>query len=159
MPLSRITLEATLNALTQHAAMAEPPWDTTEWTRRVKSALIQLGMQRHYTPYPPPADPQGSVGEWLYDVIWVRMDGQNHVMGAPLVAESEWGDPGEVWDDFQKLLVARAEVRVMIFDNHPGLLAELQAHIQHYAVSGDRYLLAQYLSLADGFRVVQVCRE
>lgn len=159
MPLSRNTLEATLNALAQRAAMEEPAWDRTEWTRQVKIALIRLGMRRHCTPYPPPADPQGSVGEWLYDVIWVRMDGQNRVMSAPLVAESEWGDPGEVWDDFQKLLVARAGVRVMVFDNHPGLLEELQAHIQRYAVGGDRYLLAQYISLENGFRIVEACRE
>ena len=34
---------------------------------------------------------------------------------APLVAECEWGNKGGIEDDFEKLLLARAGVRMMIF--------------------------------------------
>ena len=149
MPLSRNTLEATLNALAQQTAAEE--WGRREWTRQVKIALIQLGIERHYTPYP---NPQRCEGEWLYDVIWVRMNEQDRVMSTPLVAEIEWGDPGEVWDDFQKLLVARSGVRVMIFDDYADLLAELQAHVHQYKHGGDRYLLARYTA-QNNFHVIE----
>ena len=43
-------------------------------------------------------------------------DGIGLIRVVPLVAEVEWGNEGDVWDDFQKLLAARAEERVMIFD-------------------------------------------
>ena len=72
------------------------------------------------------------------------MNEQDRVKGVPLVAEIEWGNRGDVWDDFQKLLVARAGVRVMIFDDHAGLLEELREHVRQYRNGGDRYLLAQY---------------
>ena len=35
---------------------------------------------------------------------------------APIVAECEWGTLGAVKDDFEKLLLARATVRVMVFN-------------------------------------------
>ncbi len=152
------TLDAMLNEIARQAVLAEnrgERWSTREWTRRVINALIQLGTGRGYTPYP---NPQLCEGEWLYDVIWVRMNEQNRVISVPLVAEIEWGNPGDVWDDFQKLLVARAGVRVMIFNGYTGLLAELQEHVRQYANGGDRYLLAQYLTKGPQFEVVEYPR-
>ena len=154
--MDRNTLDAMLKEITRQAVLAEKRgerWSTREWTRRVLNTLTQLGTARGYTPYP---NPRLCEGEWLYDVIWVRMNEQNRVISVPLVAEIEWGKPGDVWDDFQKLLVARAGVRIMIFDNHAGLLDELQKHVCQYKNGGDRYLLAQYVSLAEGFMVVEV---
>ena len=42
--------------------------------------------------------------------------GGGYLRWAPLIAESEWGTMQEVFDDFEKLLVARAGVRVLVFD-------------------------------------------
>ena len=160
MALSRNTLETTLNEITQQAReanVAGNEWNNPAWTQQVKNALIQLGIAREYIPYP-----HCGRGEFLYDVTWLKTtDGMadGRITQVSLVAEIEWGDKGDVWYDFQKLLVARAGVRVMIFDNHEGLLEELHTHIRQYAHGGDRYLLAQYLSLEDGFRVVEACRE
>jgi len=39
-----------------------------------------------------------------------------HLESVPMVAESEWGDIIAIKEDFQKLLVARATVRVMVFN-------------------------------------------
>ena len=161
MSLSRNTLATTLNEITrqaQQARAAENEWNNPEWTRQVKNALIQLGIACEYIPYP-----HCGRGEFLYDVTWLKTtDGtaDGRLTQVPLVAEIEWGDKGDVWYDFQKLLVARAGVRVMIFDDHEGrLLAELQDHIRHYAYGGDRYLLARYIVLGDGFEVVEACRK
>lgn len=160
MPLSRNTLETTLNEITQQANQARQggeEWNNRRWTREVINALVQLGIEREYIPYP-----HCGRGEFLYDVTWLKTtDGtaDGRITHVPLVAEIEWGDQSEVWYDFQKLLVARAGVRVMIFDNHAGLLDELQRHVRQYANGGDRYLLAQYISLENGFLVVEAFRE
>ena len=64
-------------------------------------------------------------GEWLYDVtglLYDNPDDENYFSRTVLVAESEWGRQLEILNDFQKLLLARADVRVMVFDGtqNPG---------------------------------------
>ena len=53
-------------------------------------------------------------GEWLYDVSWLH--GKRWLRSVPMVAECEWGNFGDIEDDFQKLLVPRASLRVMVCD-------------------------------------------
>lgn len=93
--------------------------------------------------------------EWLYDVACLKYaDGDfswplNRVY---MVAECEWGRRQSVCEDFEKLLVARADVRVMVyngarFEDHD----ELQNLIQQSRLTqdGDTFLLAAWLD--DGF--------
>ena len=48
-------------------------------------------------------------------MVWLQNDGA-HVVGVPFVFEFEWSiHLRDLLEDFQKLLVARAEHRVMIF--------------------------------------------
>ena len=47
-------------------------------------------------------------GEWLYDVTWLKYDCNYRVIDVPLVAECEWGRLENIYDDFDKLLLARA---------------------------------------------------
>ena len=57
-------------------------------------------------------------GEWLYDVVWLKYHEEltdHPIRCVPLVAECEWGNYGQIKEDFQKLLLARASVRLMIF--------------------------------------------
>ena len=56
--------------------------------------------------------------EWLYDVTWLKYEheGEGLLIEAPLVAECEWGNEGAIDDDFEKLLLARAGIRLMIFN-------------------------------------------
>ncbi len=144
MSLSRNTLTTILNEVTQWATQADimgEPWHDGEWAPYIKAALGAAGTEKGYTPYYTIPDIQS---EFLYDLIWVRENEGERIVSVPLVAEIEWGNQGDVWDDFQKLLVARAGVRVMVFNGWPGLLEELQAHVHQYAHGGDRYLFAQY---------------
>ena len=62
-----------------------------------------------------PKDGRGG-GEWLYDVTWCDSDRDGWLRSIPMVAEGEWGNLGDIDDDFQKLLVARAKIRVMVCD-------------------------------------------
>ena len=57
-------------------------------------------------------------GEWLYGVTWLDYEksGSGELADAPLAAECEWGNEGDIEDDFKKLLLARAGIRLMIFN-------------------------------------------
>ena len=55
-------------------------------------------------------------GEWLYDANWCSYDDDGWFKAVELIAESEWSDLAHIEEDFQKLLAARATVRVMVFD-------------------------------------------
>ena len=95
------------------------------WTRQVKTELCKIGRRFGYSVYAR-ANEVNEVhrdgGEWLYDVTWLEYKcnvNPRHrfvLSNAHLVAECEWGDHGDICDDLEKLLLARASVRVMIFD-------------------------------------------
>ena len=83
----------------------------------------------------------------MCDVVWWDSGKDGLLRSIPLVAESEWGNRPDVWDDFQKLLIIRAAVRVMIFsaDSSPeasSLVEELKQQIQYFVSSQER---ARYL--------------
>ena len=85
--------------------------------------------------------------EWLYDVTCLRYkDRWPAQQQALLVAETEWGDPNtNLLPDFAKLLVARAELRVMIYHGPPRF-DELANFIRRCfdTTAGDTYLLATF---------------
>ena len=62
----------------------------------------------------------GTIGsEWLYDFTCLEYNDDDWLKGIPLVAECEWGSVDDINGDFEKLLLARADVRIMIFNgNH-----------------------------------------
>ena len=93
-------------------------------------------------------------------MVWLNASGHFDVRDVPLVAEIEWGNTGEVWDDFQKLPLARAGVRVLICDHEDGLLGQLEEFVENFAPSekGDGYLFATYADR--GFKVTEyACRK
>jgi len=84
---------------------------------------------------------------WLYDMTWYRMDGEC-LSETPLVLESEWDvRMKSVRYDLEKLLVARADVKVMIVDACCGeiervMADEIKAYSHHSAE--ERYLIAKW---------------
>ncbi len=54
--------------------------------------------------------------EWLYDVTCLDYDAEYFLRQTVLAAQCEWGPQEEIYGDFEKLLVAQAAVRVMVFD-------------------------------------------
>jgi len=94
-------------------------------------------------------------GEWLFDLTWVAErklpNGGTEFIDMPLVVESEWNEDfeEEILSDFDKLMVARAWLRVMIFQGpdsqtkmrcFDGLRERIQAFVG--SQSGGRYLFA-----------------
>ena len=146
-PLSRIDLENSLNGLAREAQDVGG-WNRTTWNHRVKEELIRLGLDEGCKTCASGVSKASANTwpEWLYDVVWLRVSDGFAVNDVCLVAEIEWGADWEVWEDFQKLLVARANTRVMIFDEKPGLLDSFFAQIKNFRLTqqGDQYLLASY---------------
>ena len=114
----------------------DDPKGYAEWTKAVKTKLCQIGREfgcKVGAKKNEVEEAYRDFGEWLYDVTWLEYERERDglkwptpaLIEAPLVAECEWGrgnNLGYIAEDFEKLLLARADVHLMIFDgNHePG---------------------------------------
>ena len=117
------------------------------WTQSIKSELCRIGRGKEFrckvgAHAREVAKCHRDYGEWLYDVTWLEYDRDDCVTAAHLVAECEWGDITDIDEDFQKLLLARATVRLMIFDgNHkpksPEIAKHLACQVRRFTRSGD----------------------
>ena len=131
-----------------------------EWTREVKIALCKIGKCHKYSTFASVPDGHADGGEWLYDVVWLvySPDGRKveYLLCVPMVAESEWGNEDDIDEDFQKRLLARATIRVMIFgganDDNDETAKRLVRLVKHFELGGsdDAYLLAGFESNEEG---------
>lgn len=141
--------------------------DNTVWTHCIKLKLCQAGQALGYYVCTSGVT-QANRREWLFDQVWMNWtpNTPRQLQHVGLAVECEWDtNEDEIFYDFEKLLVARAYVRLMIFqaptaqDVHRlfGLLRhKTQGFTQHQ--SGDYYMLAGYdmaegRFLRDGFRI------
>ncbi|HOB61443.1 MAG TPA: hypothetical protein PKI41_04905 [Candidatus Competibacteraceae bacterium] len=82
--------------------------------------------------------------EWLYDILWWHEGPPDH-MKVPLVAESEWGNRNAFKFDFQKLLLAKVEHKVMIFECGDGVITWAKEQIKQFKdTQGERYLFCSW---------------
>ena len=146
--MTRDELEGALNRLAAEAKKAGG-WGRKKWTRKTKELLVGLGEQEGWQTCATKIEAATWSTEWLYDVVWLKASAEFLVHNAILVAEIEWGNEKDVWDDFQKLPLARADYRVMIFDHKPDLRGRLMKQARKFGKRGsdDQYFLASY---ADG---------
>lgn len=87
-------------------------------------------------------------GEWLYDVSLLECDPDcKQIKAVPLILESEWTPKG-IMDDFQKLLVSCADLRVMLFlperrQKIADIFSGMQKQVEDFApkCAPHRYLL------------------
>ena len=151
MTLTAETLKRGLNDLAVEARRNRRGWSDTRWTKRVKQLLVQLAGNKYET-YASGV-PEATDGEWMCDVVWWHSGKDELLHRIPLVAECEWPKKEQdVWDDFQKLLISCAEVRVLIFqcsfrDHASSLVEELKRQIQCFdsRQEGEKYLFASYV--------------
>lgn len=135
------------------------PENDTAWTRAILTKLCQIGRNRFGCKVGAEKSKVDKAhrdwGEWLYDVTWLRYDNDRHehLIDVPLVAECEWAGLRGIRDDFHKLLLARADVRLMIYNgrregtNRPGSQAiaqRLAGSVREfrYCQAEDAWLLA-----------------
>jgi hypothetical protein len=118
----------------------------TEWTAEVKSALRSLGKRKDYAVCPGPGDKA-----WLFDLIWFRNDQDHRLREVVLVVESEWSlDSDEIIYDFEKLLVAKSPIKLMVFQDHQENLTQLWSLLETGISSfqaepaNEKYILAGF---------------
>lgn len=120
----------------------------------VKTALCRAcrDLNPALSPYATGVDEGAADGsEWLYDVTGLQYDNDGFLIRVALAAECEWGTQDEIYYDFEKLLLARADLRVMVFDGtrQPGycelfrVFAQYVGHCAHAEI-GDAWLFVAW---------------
>jgi hypothetical protein len=80
-------------------------------TKEVKKVFGDLGHSLEFQVAA--ADFPGEEGEWRYDMIWYVLENGFQIR-LPMVLECEWNPDSIIDTDFQKLVQARADVRIWI---------------------------------------------
>lgn len=135
------------------------PW----WTKQVMIALCRWGLEKglwvgaanmeHRRDLNRLAKKHGGnvEKEWLHDFTCVKYSPDDWLKRIVLVAECEWGNRNAINYDFEKLLVARADVRAMIFDGNIRPPSDAVAVFRRYirrcehTCDGDTWLFAARL--------------
>jgi hypothetical protein len=121
-----------------------------DWTREVATRLCQLAKTPEFNFGACARGRPGGAeyGEWLYDICWYVED-EVCLTHLPLVGECEWGPTGPCDGDFQKLLQARADHRLWIFqvpteEAAASMFKGCRENVQRFRASqrDDRYLFA-----------------
>jgi len=129
------------------------------WTRAVKETLKYIGERPPLNFTSLFTDKEKEEREFLLDFVWWdSREGQ----GAALAAECEWRFPPRVSpndykllvaEDFDKLLVFKSPVKLMIFGSEPehkdmqdSILDELRGYLRRYKdhIAGETYLFLDF---------------
>ena len=154
-----------------HSRSIGQHWTDTEWTRHVKTAIctscrnVSKGMPQQVKLFANGVDCPVEGGEWLFDVTCLLYDPEaGFLRRMPLIAESEWGGKDDISDDFEKLLVTRADVRVMVLDRgywqeDVGAVIDLAEYVRNYESTQPDgvYLIAAWQS--DGFKCWRIAGD
>lgn len=146
MPLNKIETEL-IKALQY---LAEETQAIGIPTAEVKITLYKLAvnLDSNIRPYASQVKKIDSTSsEWLYDMTWWESKDCDIIDSIKLVVESERGNESSVLQDFKKLIQARSENRLLIFEcNEEALIKKIKTHITAFkgSILGDRYLLIKW---------------
>ena len=106
----------------------------TVWTSVIKKVVAEQGVSLKHS-----VCTSGFGGEydpeWLYDLVWYREDAEKHLSGVYLVLECEWQtDYNAMKYDFEKLLLAKAPVKIMVFQHWNAKKAEIFGRLKESIV-------------------------
>lgn len=125
----------------------------SRWTHALKKEIGNVGKRLGFEVY---ASGCKFDGEWLFDLTWCKEQG-SITLNLPLVMESEWDD-NDILTDFTKLVVARAQHRLMIFQGHTTQKVQktiqcMLSQVRKFRDSGkgDRYLFCYWTKKPDKF--------
>jgi hypothetical protein len=132
-----------------------PPQGNTAWTQAIMNSLTALGDAYGFYVYGPKRNKiDNTITACLYDMLWYTPKALDYLPGSNIIfdkihlaLECEWKRHiGEIMYDFQKLVQARADHRVIIFESDE-TEKMIERMIQYaksspLSVKGDRYLIA-----------------
>ncbi|PCJ27889.1 MAG: hypothetical protein COA97_02840 [Flavobacteriales bacterium] len=121
-----------------------------DWTKGIMKLLGSLG-EKNGCDISVSAISDDYDSEWLFDMTWWKYE-NNSLKEIPLVVESEWNRSiEEIQYDFEKIMVAKADHRLMIYQ---GGTKESVRETKEYLIQiiknfklstiGDRYLFIGY---------------
>ena len=85
------------------------------WTQAIKLSIGKLGRTIDYRTCTSGFREEFD-GEWLFDLCWYATTPDGHLLEILLAVESEWNRRFDaIRYDFEKLLVAKAKLKLMIF--------------------------------------------
>jgi hypothetical protein len=89
------------------------------WTKRIFKRVGDLGQSLGHAVCSSRKD-VGFDNGWLYDLIWYKNGENNEFLhSVSLILECEWNTSYKfIKYDFEKLLVCRADLKIMIFQSH-----------------------------------------
>ena len=139
----------------------EQGFGRSEWTAGVKNALLRAGrnfgcqvnasIEADRLPEELRQEYKGpDFGEWLYDVSICDV-AESRRWCMPVVAECEWDSKPFIKEDFEKLLVARAALRVMVYEDCYVDADTLRqwVNLHEGSQAGDSYLLVAHQGTAE----------
>jgi hypothetical protein len=137
-----------------------------EWTKQIMGQLGELGVAHGWEVCAGGFSGRFERG-WLYDLVWYRNeprgDSSGNLAEVFLVLECEWQkNLRSIKFDFEKLLLAKAALKVMIFQSHnrnaSTHVAELRKAIDmfHARDSSEIYILASFNNSTYQFDVHQI---
>lgn len=100
-------------------------WSDTKWTSEIKNSLVEKGHTLGYEVSCSGCN-DADCGEWLYDLAWYKYDKNRILKSLALAVESEWGSYDEIKYDFEKILVSKAEYKLLIFQGN-----EINSYIEN----------------------------
>lgn len=137
-------------------------WPSPDKNRDIKEALVAEGQRLGFQVLP-----AGSRGEWLYDLVWRRLDANRNLIGFPLAVEIELSD-SRLWGiryDFNKLLQAQADHKLMIFqvqtqEEVEAIFGRLKESIDAYSRGVPcRYLLCGWSTNKNAFEYMEYIKN
>jgi hypothetical protein len=138
-----LKIKAALTLLLNNESYDREWFKPSDWTNQIKRVLAEIGFRRGYSVWASGLnDLDKGTGrmvnqEWLYDLVWIDYEGRGldrKLRSIPLVAESEMGSWSEVVDDFEKLIICNADVKVMLFhSNNPSSAETMCVDLQKRA--------------------------
>jgi hypothetical protein len=135
-------IQSTLQEFTFVADRSD--YNTKEWTSGIMNALSSLGEEFKWDVC------GGSETGWLFDLTWYSNDEKDRLNNVHLAVECEWDYSFKaIKYDFEKLILARCSLRLMIFQAKSDeiiieRMKQLNDLIDNCSLSqsGDRYLFA-----------------
>lgn len=138
------------------AMCADPKWKDNRTSRIKKAIRKAVEPTYHFTATIPEEAPGSGRREWMWDAVAWEEQPEPGMTGwirsLKLVAESELGSGDNAEEDFQRLIVARADYRLLVFDRRIRQNAEETIDRCMRAVrnfwgtqKGDRYLFACWI--------------
>ena len=160
MNTARETNEVIKQTLSEIPSVEFASYSLPKRTQEVRKSIGDAGEARDYTVYAINYGLGEDKGEWLFDIIWLVFDRKRYITeDVVLVLECEWNtSQREIDDDFQKLILARADLRCLIFraPSEPGAEAEIERLTDQVtqfrkSIEGDNYLFCAWLEDEERF--------